>query len=58
MMNSNFTAFIDEFTSSTYIMVISSDPAILPALTQTNIDLAKRYFEAVVRSSTTMDKSI
>lgn len=54
VMNSNFTAFIDEFTSSTYIMLITSDQQILPALTQTNIELAKRHFEAVVRSSTSI----
>ncbi|KDR10896.1 Ras-related GTP-binding protein B [Zootermopsis nevadensis] len=28
--NSNFAAFIDMFTSNTYVMVIMSDPAILP----------------------------
>lgn len=52
VMNSNFCAFVDEFTSSTYIMLISSDSTILPALTQLNIDLAKKHFEGVVRSST------
>lgn len=26
--NSNFAAFIDAFTSNTYVMVIMSDPAI------------------------------
>jgi Ras-related GTP-binding protein A/B len=54
VQNSRFTAFIDEFTSSTYIMVIMSDHSIQPALTQTNIEIAKRYFEGVVRASTTL----
>jgi len=52
VMNSNFSAFVDEFTSSTYIMLISSDKSILPALTQMNIELAKKHFEGIVKAST------
>ncbi|KAJ9588664.1 hypothetical protein L9F63_018053, partial [Diploptera punctata] len=35
--NSNFAAFIDMFTSNTYVMVIMSDPIILAAVIQASI---------------------
>jgi Ras-related GTP-binding protein A/B len=54
VMNSNFCAFIDEFTSSTYIMLVSSDSTVQPALTQININIAKKHFEDIVKSSTVM----
>ncbi|OMJ69854.1 hypothetical protein SteCoe_32310 [Stentor coeruleus] len=50
--NSNFCAFIDEFTSSTYIMLVSSDSSVQPALTQMNIGIAKKHFEGIVKAST------
>jgi len=43
--NSSFSAFIDVFTTNTYIMVIMSDPEIQSAATQLNIGLARGYFE-------------
>jgi Ras-related GTP-binding protein A/B len=43
--NSKFTAFIDLFTVNTYIMVVMSDPEIHPAVTQLNINNARRHFE-------------
>jgi Ras-related GTP-binding protein A/B len=52
VMNSNFCAFIDEFTSSTYIMLVSSDNSVQPALTQMNINIAKKHFEDIVKAST------
>ena len=52
--NSRFTAFIDEFTSSTYLMLVSSNQTIQPALTQMNIELARRRFEPIVKSSTAL----
>lgn len=52
--NSRFTAFIDEFTSSTYLMLVSSSQSIQPALTQMNIELARRRFEPIVKSSTAL----
>ena len=52
VMNSNFCAFIDEFTSSTYIMLVSSDSSVQPALTQMNINIAKKHFEGIVKAST------
>ena len=35
--NSNFAAFIDVFTSNTYVMVIMSDPSIRKNTTHTHI---------------------
>jgi len=46
--NKNFTAFIDAFTSNTYIMVIMSDPKIQPAATLMNIDAARALFERMM----------
>jgi len=46
--NERFTSFIDEFTSSTYIMVIVSDPDIEQEAIATNIKATKDYFESIV----------
>jgi Ras-related GTP-binding protein A/B len=46
--NQKFTAFIDEFTSSTYIMVIVSDPDIEQEAIALNIKATKDYFETIV----------
>lgn len=43
--NSDFTAFIDEFTTDTYIMVIMSDKNIEPAATALNIQVARQHFD-------------
>jgi Ras-related GTP-binding protein A/B len=47
--NSNFAAFIDVFTSNTYIMVIMSDPTIQSAATLLNIRNARSHFEKFVQ---------
>lgn len=49
--NSNFAAFIDVFTTNTYIMVIMSDPHIPSAATLLNIKNARKHFEKLERSS-------
>lgn len=49
--NQKFTAFIDEFTSSTYIMVIVSDPDIEQEAIALNIKATKDYFEGIVSNS-------
>ncbi|ESO95842.1 hypothetical protein LOTGIDRAFT_227198 [Lottia gigantea] len=43
--NSAFTAFVDVFTSNTFVMVIMSDKTIPSAATLLNIKNAKKYFE-------------
>ncbi|ELK32910.1 Ras-related GTP-binding protein B [Myotis davidii] len=43
--NSNFAAFIDIFTSNTYVMVVMSDPSIPSAATLINIRNARKHFE-------------
>jgi Ras-related GTP-binding protein A/B len=48
--NSNFAAFIDVFTTNTYIMVIMSDQTIQSAATQINIALARNHFEKFIQS--------
>lgn len=49
--NSNFAAFIDMFTTNTYIMVIMSDPHIPSAATLLNIKNARKHFEKLERTS-------
>jgi len=48
--NSNFSAFIDAFTTNTYIMVIMSDQSIQSAATLINIGLARNHFERFVQT--------
>ena len=50
--NSNFAAFIDLFTTNTYIMVIMSDPSIQSAAILINISLARNHFEKFIQNST------
>lgn len=49
--NSNFAAFIDMFTSNTYVMVVMSDPAIPSEATLINIRNARKHFEKLERVS-------
>eukprot|EP00761_Pharyngomonas_kirbyi_P013889 gb/GECH01013918.1/.p1 GENE.gb/GECH01013918.1/~~gb/GECH01013918.1/.p1 ORF type:complete len:297 (+),score=73.95 gb/GECH01013918.1/:1-891(+) len=46
--NSQFVSFINQFTPSTYIMVIMNDTSIQSAATQINIDAAKSLFSSYV----------
>jgi len=46
--NSLFSAFIDEFTDNTYIMVIMSNPNIETATTRINILGARKHFERLM----------
>jgi len=48
---SKFTAFIESFTSSTYVMVIMSDPDIEPAATQINIHSGRTHFDKVIQQT-------
>lgn len=47
--NSSFAAFIDVFTSNTYVMVIISDPTIPSQATLINIKNARKHFEKLER---------
>lgn len=49
--NEKFTALIDEFTNSTYIMVICSDPDLEQEAIKLNIKASKDYFESIIQSS-------
>jgi len=48
VLNSNFSAYIDEFTPNTYIMVVTYDTTIHSAATLINIGLARKQFEHLV----------
>lgn len=47
--NSDFDAFIYEFTSTTFILVIVSDPEVKAAATLMNIALARPHFEKLLK---------
>ncbi|KAL1461271.1 hypothetical protein WDU94_013187 [Cyamophila willieti] len=49
--NSQFAAFIDEFTSNTFVMVVISDPNIPSAVTLINIKNARKHFEELEKQS-------
>eukprot|EP00029_Vermamoeba_vermiformis_P008544 TRINITY_DN4033_c0_g1_i2.p1 TRINITY_DN4033_c0_g1~~TRINITY_DN4033_c0_g1_i2.p1 ORF type:complete len:302 (-),score=108.07 TRINITY_DN4033_c0_g1_i2:99-1004(-) len=49
--NTAFAAYIDEFTTNTYVMVIITDPSIQPAATLVNIKIAKKHFDSFISST-------
>jgi len=49
--NSHFAAFIDLFTTNTYIMVIMSDPSIQSAAILINIGIARNHFEKFIQTN-------
>lgn len=49
--NGNFSAFIDVFTTNTYVMVIVSDPTVQAATVQMNIAIARKQFERIIQVS-------
>jgi len=49
--NTNFDAFIYEFTSNTYIMVIVSDPEVQTTATLLNIKNARPHFEQLLKNT-------
>ena len=46
--NARYSAFIEGFTSTTYAMVIVSDPTVQPATTLINIEASRAKFEALI----------
>lgn len=47
--NSTFSALVDHFTDSTYIMIIVANPdTVLPAAVSININAARPYFEKLL----------
>jgi Ras-related GTP-binding protein A/B len=55
--NKNFAAFIDTFTTNTYIMIIMSDLTIQPASILINIELSRNYFEKFIQTNVDKDSS-
>lgn len=55
--NSIFAAFIDTFTSNTYVMVIMSDPSIPSEATLINIRNARKYFEELENPNNSLSAS-
>jgi len=45
----DFDAFLDEFTSNTYILVIIRDPDVQAAATLLNIRISKQHFESLLK---------
>uniref|UniRef100_A0AAG5CTG5 GTP-binding protein n=1 Tax=Anopheles atroparvus TaxID=41427 RepID=A0AAG5CTG5_ANOAO len=55
--NSVFAAFIDTFTSNTYVMVVMSDPSIPSEATLINIRNARKYFEELENPNSNLNSS-
>lgn len=49
--DSKFTCFVEEFTPSTYIMVIVSDKDIESEAINLNIRASRKYFDTLVTKS-------
>lgn len=47
----SFSAYMDALTTNTYVMVITSDPTIQSAATQSNIVQARKHFEKLEAAS-------
>jgi Ras-related GTP-binding protein A/B len=47
--NSNFTALIEEFTTNTFIMVISSDDSVQATTVRKNIKMAQSHFHKYIK---------
>jgi len=45
-----FTAYLEEFTKSTYIMIILTDSSVNQELIKLNIDLSKKNFENIINN--------
>ena len=46
--NSRYCALIEGFTSTTYAMIIASDPSIQPASILINIEASRAHFESLI----------
>ena len=46
--NSRYCALIEGFTSTTYVMVIASDPSVQPASILINVEASRAHFEALI----------
>ena len=46
--NSRYCALIEGFTSTTYAMIIASDPTIQPASILINIEASRAHFESLI----------
>ena len=46
----NFTTYLEEFTKSTYIMIIINDKSVNLELLTLNIDLSRKTFESIMGS--------
>ena len=46
--NARYSALIEGFTSTTYAMVIASEPTLQPAAVLINIEASRAHFEALI----------
>ena len=49
--NQKFSAYVEGFTTSTYIMIVVSDKSVEQELIAMNIKASRDYFESLVKSS-------
>jgi hypothetical protein len=44
----NFTTYLEEFTKSTYVMIIINDKSVNLELLSLNIDISRKTFEGIM----------
>jgi Ras-related GTP-binding protein A/B len=52
--NASFAAYLEAFTSNTYLMVVMSDPTVPSAAVHMNIQVAKNHFEKFVSAQSVL----
>mmetsp|Transcript_41956 Transcript_41956/g.48283 ORF Transcript_41956/g.48283 Transcript_41956/m.48283 type:complete len:312 (+) Transcript_41956:166-1101(+) len=48
--NAAFLAYLDEFTTTTYLLVVMSDKSVKPGCIQTSIEASRAHFERIMQS--------
>ena len=46
----NFTTYLEEFTKSTYLMIILNDKSVNQQLLKLNIELSRNIFEEIINA--------
>jgi Ras-related GTP-binding protein A/B len=49
--NQKFSAYVEGFTTSTYVMIVVSDKSVEQEVIAMNIKASREYFESLVKSS-------
>ncbi len=56
--NSQFAAFIDQFTPNTYVCIVMSNPDISSKIIEINIKNSRKVFEELEKSTASSDRGL